>query len=259
MSDDRALSRRTVGRLTAGATAAGSLLLGKAFGAVSVDDGDAADGTRVAGPTPTVDLPDPTTDGTVSVESALATRRSRRQYAGDPLSLADLGQLLWAAQGLTAERPARSDLRTAPSAGATYPLELSVVAGDPGVEDLQPGVYRHERSAHRLVRRREGEFRAALQRAALDQQFVGAAPAAIVVTAVDARTIERYGQRGESRYVPMEAGHVGENLYLQAETRGLATVAVGAFRDDAVRSVLDLPDDHRPLYVFPVGTRRDTR
>jgi nitroreductase len=85
------------------------------------------------------------------------------------------------------------------------------------------------------------------------------APAAIVVTAVDARTIERYGQRGESRYVPMEAGHVGENLYLQAETRGLATVAVGAFRDDAVRSVLDLPDDHRPLYVFPVGPRRDTR
>jgi SagB-type dehydrogenase family enzyme len=258
MSDDRTLSRRAVGRLTAGATAAGSLLLGKALGAVSVGDGGTTT-TTAADATSTVDLPDPTTDGAVSIESTLATRRSRRQYADDPLSVADLGQLLWAAQGITAERPARSDLRTAPSAGATYPLELYVVVGDPGVEGVSQGVYRHDRDAHRLVQRREGDVQAALQRAGLDQRFVGAAPADIVVVAVDARTVDRYGRRGRTRYVPMEAGHVGENIYLQAEARGLATVAVGAFRDDEVRSVLDLSDDHRPLYVFPVGNRRDTR
>jgi SagB-type dehydrogenase family enzyme len=173
--------------------------------------------------------------------------------------MADFGQLLWAAQGITAERPTRSDLRTAPSAGATYPLELYAVVGDPGVEGVSPGVYRHERDAHRLVQRREGEFRTELRRAALDQRFVGAAPADIVVTAVDARTVDQYGQRGKVRYVPMEAGHVGENIYLQAEAHGLATVAVGAFRDEEVRSLLDLPDDHRPLYIFPVGNRRDSR
>jgi SagB-type dehydrogenase family enzyme len=256
MGDDRPLSRRTVGRLTAGVTAAGSLLLGKALGAVSID-GDAA-GRGTPEDATTVDLPDPTADGTVSVESALATRRSRRQYADSPVSPADFGQLLWAAQGVTAERPTRSDLRTAPSAGATYPLELYVVVGDPGVEGVSPGVYRHERDAHRLVKRREGEFRTDLRRAGLDQWFVGAAPADIVVTAVDARTVDRYGQRGKARYVPMEAGHVGENIYLQAEALDLATVAVGAFRDEEVRSLLELPDDHRPLYIFPVGNRRDT-
>jgi SagB-type dehydrogenase family enzyme len=108
------------------------------------------------------------------------------------------------------------------------------------------------------VKRREGEFRTDLRRAGLDQWFVGAAPADIVVTAVDARTVDRYGQRGKARYVPMEAGHVGENIYLQAEALDLATVAVGAFRDEEVRSLLELPDDHRPLYIFPVGNRRDT-
>jgi SagB-type dehydrogenase family enzyme len=257
MSDDRTLSRRTVGRLTAGVTTAGSLLLGKALGAVNID-GDAA-GHRTPEDATSVDLPDPTTDGAVSVESALAARRSRRQYADDPVALADFGQLLWAAQGVTAERPTRSDLRTAPSAGATYPLELYAVVGEPGVEGVSPGVYRHERGAHRLVQRREGDVRTELGRAGLDQQFIGAAPADIVVTAVDARTVDRYGQRGKARYVPMEAGHVGENIYLQAEARDLATVAVGAFRDEEVRSLLDLPDDHRPLYIFPVGNRRDSR
>jgi SagB-type dehydrogenase family enzyme len=257
MSDDRTLSRRTVGRLTAGATAAGSLLLGKALGAVSIDSDAANRGTSENATT--VGLPDPTTDGVVSVESALATRRSRRHYADSAVSLADFGQLLWAAQGITAARPTRSDLRTAPSAGATYPLELYAVVGAPGVEGVSPGVYHHERSAHRLVQRREGEFRTELRRAGLDQRFLDAAPVSIVVTAVDARTVDRYGQRGKARYVPMEAGHVGENIYLQAEARDLATVAVGAFRDEQVRSLLDLSEDHRPLYVFPVGNRRDTR
>lgn len=258
MSDGRTFSRRTVGRITAAAATAGSVLLGGAVGAFSVEDGDGdGDGGEPAeAATTTVDLPPPKTDGDTSVEATLAARRSRRAYADEPLSRADIGQLLWAAQGITEPHPDAVDFRTAPSAGATYPLEVFVVVGTPGVEGVAPGVYYHRRHEHRLVRRREGDFQAALQAAGLGQEWIGDAAVDLVVTAIDSRTTDRYGGRGRDRYVPMEAGHVGENLYLQAEARGLATVAIGAFRDREVRSVLGVSDEHRTLYVFPVGNRR---
>ena len=254
MGDERTLSRRTVGRITAAAASAGSVLLGGAFGAFSVDGDDGFD--PVGENTPTVDLPPPTTDGTVSVEATIADRRSRRTYTDEPLSKADLGQLLWAAQGITAPHPDGVDFRTAPSAGATYPLEVFVVVGNPGVEGVASGVYHHQRHAHRLEQRRAGDFQGSLQAAGLDQDWIGDAAIDLVVTAIDARTTDRYGRRGRDRYVPMEAGHVGENLYLQAEARDLATVAIGAFRDGAVRDLLGVSEDHRPLYIFPVGNRR---
>jgi SagB-type dehydrogenase family enzyme len=255
MSEQHTLSRRTVGRITAAAATAGAVLLGSAVGAFSIEgsDGD----HPVPSETTAVDLPPPTTDGETSIEATLSTRRSRRTFTDEPLSNSDLGQLLWAAQGITEPHPDGVDFRTAPSAGATYPLEVFVVVGTPGVEGIAQGVYYHQRHEHRLVMRREGEFLAPLQQAGLGQEWIGDAAVTLVVTAVDSRTTDRYGQRGRERYVPMEAGHVGQNLYLQAEGRGLATVSIGAFRDREVRDVLGVADDHRPLSLFPVGKRRE--
>jgi SagB-type dehydrogenase family enzyme len=255
MDDEPTLTRRTVERLTAGAAAAGSVLLGGAFGAFRVEGEDRE--RTVPADSETIDLPDPQRDGDVAVERAIARRRSRRAYAADPLSLADVSQLLWAAQGVTESHLRSVDFRAAPSAGATYPLDVFLVVGDPGVEGVAPGVYQYDNAAHRLVRRLTGNVQADLQDAAIDQEWVGAAAADIVITAIDERTTDRYGQRGSDRYVPMEAGHVGENIYLQAESRDLATVAIGAFRDADLLSVLDLDDEHRPLYIYPVGKRQD--
>lgn len=200
----------------------------------------------------TVDLPDPATTGTVAVESAIAARRSRRAFGDAPLALREVGQLLWAAQGITA--PA-SGHRSAPSAGARYPLEVFVVVGEPGVVGLATGVYRYDPDGHELALLREGNAQSELRAAASDQESVERAALDVVFTAVDERTTSRYGERGALRYVPMEAGHAGENLYLQAEALGLSTVSIGAVDDGRVRSILGAPENHRPLYVFPVGTR----
>ena len=127
--------------------------------------------------------------------------------------------------------------------------------GDPGVGDLDAGVYHYRPVTHELDLLERGDRRADLQAASIDQEAVGRAPVDVVVCAVDERTTRKYGERGEWRYVPMEAGHAGENLYLQAEALGLSTVSIGAFDDGRVRSLVGAPADQRPLYVFPVGAR----
>lgn len=197
-------------------------------------------------------LPTPDRDGDVSVERAIVNRRSRRSYGDQALERRELGQLLWAAQGVT-ERS--SGFRAAPSAGALYPLELYVVVGVAGVEGLDRGVYRYRPNGHDLVPGTSEDVQSQLQVAALDQDPVGEAAVDVVVCAVDERTTRKYDDRGRRRYVPMEAGHAGENLYLQVESLGLATVAIAAFRDEAVLDVLGAPTDRRPLYIFPVGAR----
>ncbi|MDP2497171.1 MAG: SagB/ThcOx family dehydrogenase [Candidatus Palauibacterales bacterium] len=196
-----------------------------------------------------VELPEPERTGDVSVETALERRRSRRDFADEPLSLDELGQLLWSAQGVTDRR---RGLRAAPSAGALYPLELYVTAGD--VSGLRSGIYRYRPGDHELVRTAGGDRRGELARAALNQRWVRSAPAVVVIAAIYERTAERYGDRAE-RYVHMEVGAASENIYLQAEARDLATVLVGAFHDGRVREVLDLPDDEAPLGLMPVGHR----
>ncbi|MGY4706194.1 SagB/ThcOx family dehydrogenase [Candidatus Bipolaricaulota sp. J31] len=196
-----------------------------------------------------IPLPEPRLVGEVSLEEAIARRRSIRSYADFPLTLAEVGQLLWAAQGITEPR---RGFRAAPSAGATYPLELHLVVGEGTVEGLAAGVYRYLPEGHRLSRRLSGDLRARLAAAALGQPWVRAAPVCIVITAVYRRTTARYGERGV-RYVHLEAGHVGQNIYLQAVALGLGTVAVGAFRDEEVAGLLELPADEEPLYIFPVG------
>ena len=189
----------------------------------------------------TVRLPEPRLDGQVSVEEALARRRSVRSFKGRELSLEEISQLCWSAQGVTEER---MGFRAAPSAGATYPLELYVFTRD--------GVFRYEPGAHTLERSQDRDRRDDLARAALDQRFVAEAPVVFVLTAFYARTARRYGTRA-GRYVHMEAGHAAQNVHLQAVALGLGSVPVGAFRDEEVSRILGLDDDESPLYVIPVG------
>jgi len=207
-------------------------------------------GNTCGGQARTVALPEPDRAGEVPVETAIERRRSVREIDPGPLSLRELGQLAWAAQGIT---DARSGFRAAPSAGATYPLEIDLLVT--GMEELPDGVYRYLPREHALVLRHAGDQRAAAARAAFDQPWVRDAPVVMLISAVMARTEARYGARAE-RYVHMEAGHVGQNVYLQATALGLVTVAVGAFDDDALASALGLADEERPLYLLPLGRSR---
>jgi len=193
--------------------------------------------------------PPSTTSGTISVEDALAKRRSIREYADKSLTIEQVMQLLWAAQGITL-RP--YGFRTAPSAGGTYPLEIYVVTKPSGIEGLEAGIYRYEPRDHRLVKRILGDFSAQLMAAALDQEWVGSAPLNFVVTAVFERTTGKYGERG-IRYVWQETGHAAQNIYLQAVALGLGNVVVGAFHDAEVERILELSDQEKPAYVIPVG------
>ena len=188
-------------------------------------------------------LPAPRETGTMSVEEALARRRSIREFRPDALDDATVGQLLWAAQGIT--DPAGH--RTAPSAGALYPLEL-YVASARGVHWYRPEIHGLE-----LVGR--ADRRPDLGLAALGQEVVASAPLIIVITAVLERTAARYGDRAE-RYVALEAGHAAQDVLLQATALGLGAVPVGAFDDSTVRRVLELPGDRLPLYLIPVGRPR---
>ena len=195
-----------------------------------------------------VKLPEPRYDSGVSIEETLLKRRSVRDYTGEPLSLEEVSQLLWAAQGITDPR----EYRTAPSAGATYPLEIYLVVGD--VENLTEGVYRYESAEHTLVKVLDGDWRAQLADAALGQSWVREGAVNIVFTAIHERTTRRYGDRG-IRYVHMEVGHAAQNVYLQAVALGLGTVVIGAFVDDQVAEILKLPQNEQPLYIMPVGRR----
>jgi len=192
-------------------------------------------------------LPEPMFAGDMSVERALAERRSRRDFQERALYKEQLSQLLWAAYGVT--EPMRG-LRTSPSAGATYPLEIYAVVGN--VHGLEPGVYRYISDGHKLELVVSGDVRAELMEAAVGQRMVGDAPVTIFYSAVFERTTDIYGERGV-KYVYMEIGHSAQNIYLQAEAMGLGTCAIGAFIDADVRRILNLPDDEEPLYMMPVG------
>lgn len=195
-----------------------------------------------------VKLPSAELKGKVSLEETIDKRRSVRRYRREPLDLSQLSQLLWSAQGITGGRR----LRAVPSAGATYPLEVFVLVGQECVNGLEAGVYRYLVDSHSLKLHRQGDFRPDLAAAALNQEFILQAPAALVICAVYDRTCRRYGSRGE-RYVHMEVGHAGQNVHLQAVALGLASVEVGAFQDEDVRKVLGVEEQVKPLYVMPVG------
>ncbi len=189
-------------------------------------------------------LPTPVLVGSKSLEEVLSQRRSVREYADLPLTMAEIGQLLWAAQGITDER----GFRTTPSAGALYPLEVYVVTAD--------GVFHYQPRGHFLRRLSAADVRAALCEVALSQEAVRRAPAVFVIAAVYQRTAVKYGAERSPRYVHLEAGHAAQNLLLEAVALGLGAVPIGAFDDQGVQRVLELPADHQPLYLIPVGHPR---
>ena len=190
-----------------------------------------------------IKLAKPNQTGSMSLEQAIAVRRSRRHFVPKPLTLEQIGQLAWAAQG----QDEGSNYRTTPSAGATYPLELFVITDE--------GLFLYLPAKHALEKLADKDLRSLLASAAWGQEFVQAAPLTLVFAAEFTRTTGRYGKRG-IRYVYMEAGHAAQNVHLQAEALGLGSVAVGAFDDAAVSKVLSLPRNLEPLYMVAVGYYR---
>jgi SagB-type dehydrogenase family enzyme len=184
----------------------------------------------------------------MSLGEAIRGRRSVREYGDGSLTMVEVAQLLWAAQGVV-----RGGYRTVPSAGATFPLAAYLVARR--VEGLESGVYRYEGRSGELVLTVEGDVSRSLAGAALGQECVGEGAVVVVLAADYGRTTGRYGERG-IRYVHMEVGHAGQNVSLVAEALGLGTVVVGAFEDARVASVLALPREEVPLYLLPVGRLR---
>ena len=200
-------------------------------------------------------LPLPKKVTSMSVEEAILVRRSVRSFKSEPISLEHLSMILWATYGIT---DVQRGFRASPSAGATYPLEVYAVVGEKSVMKsdggyVDAGVYKYVSELHALRLVRRGDHRDALAKAALGQQWVRQAPVDIVVTAVFERTTMFYGERGRVRYVPIDVGHLGQNIYLMAAALGLGTVAVGAFYDDWVARVIGLQPNEEPLYIMPVG------
>jgi len=196
--------------------------------------------------TTTYILPPPVTDGGMSVEYALENRRSQRSFQDKALSPEQISQILWAAYGIT---ESGRGLRTAPSAGALYPLEIYAVIGN--VDGVTPGVYKYIADGHKLALQREGDVRDELSGAAFNQSMVREAPASVFFSAVFSRTTERYGERGR-HFIYIEVGHAAQNVYLQAEALGLGTCAIGTVTDDA-KDIIGLPAEEDPLYLMPFG------
>jgi SagB-type dehydrogenase family enzyme len=191
-----------------------------------------------------ISLPAPVRAGQVSLEEVLYRRRSVREFSARPLTEQQIGQLLWAAQGITSSE----GLRTAPSAGALYGLEVYVTTS--------AGFYHYAPEGHQLERRSEEDLRPALCHAALDQESILGAGAVFVIAAVYARIAAKYGKERGIRYTHLEAGHAAQNLLLQAVALNLGGVPMGAFRDEQVQKVLSMPADQSPLYLIPVGVPR---
>jgi SagB-type dehydrogenase family enzyme len=188
-----------------------------------------------------IKLPEPKTNSAVSLEYAIKNRRSERGFSSDKLTLAQISQLLWAAQGIT---DPDWGLRSAPSAGAIYPLEVYVVRSS--------GIFHFVPEKNTLEQINNQDRRQALAQAALGQAFVQEAPVTFVLAANFVKVRQKYGGRTE-RYVYIEIGHAAENLLLQATALGLGAIPVGAFWDDIAKRVLSLPEELFPLYLIPVG------
>jgi SagB-type dehydrogenase family enzyme len=195
-----------------------------------------------------IELPNPRGFQGLSLETAIVTRRSQRDYTNAPLGLVNLSRLLYLAQGIT---QSEYELRAVPSAGALYPLELYAIVHR--AEGLAAGIYHYAVQTHKLERLQTGDFRLAIVTAGLGQDFLGQANVCLVISAVFQRTRWKYHER-TYRYVLMEAGHLGQNLYLAATALGLGVCAIGAFLDDPLNQLLQLDGQQEAaLYIVSVG------
>ncbi len=189
-------------------------------------------------------LPAPLTTGRMSLERTIARRRSEREFAQRPLTRKQIAQLCWAGQGITAPQ---EGLRSAPSAGALYPIEL-YAATSASVGHFQP-------SNNVIEQHVIGDIRPRLRQLAVNQKMITQAPVTFIIVAAIARTARKYGNRAE-RYCFMEAGHVAQNMLLQATALHLGAVPIGAFEDRRVATLLKLPKGQRVLYLLTVGYLR---
>lgn len=196
--------------------------------------------------TEAIELPSPRAPGRVAIDAILGGRRSVREFQAGSLTLAEVSQLLWAAQGVTEP----TGLRSAPSAGALYPLEIYVVVGD--VVGLDPGIYKYGIDRHALRLVTPGDIRRELADAALEQEWMADAAVIFVIAADYERTAVKYGGRAE-RYVHMEVGFAAENVCLQVVALGLGTTVVGAFVDEDVKRLVGMDEHEHPLCCLPVG------
>ncbi len=196
-------------------------------------------------------LPMPSHKGTVTVEEALKARRTKRSFKARSLTLKEFSQILWAAYGVTAKAPGYH-LKTAPSAGALYPIDIYTVVGKGGVDTLAPGVYHFRPENHSIKCIKEGDLRDSVAKDSLHQLWMAKAPVIMVITGEYSRSTAKYGQRGVM-YTHIEAGHVGQNVFLQAEAIGLKAGIVGAFDNKQIIETIGIPSSHNPLLIMPVG------
>jgi SagB-type dehydrogenase family enzyme len=188
-----------------------------------------------------IQLPEPQKTSGVSLESAILNRRTRRDFIEKDLDLALLGQLLWAAQGITHPE----GLRTVPSAGALYPLDLYLAT--------RTILGRYDPEGHSILVVQQGDFRGRITEAALNQDFIVRAACSFLLTSQPLKTSSRYGPDRSPRYIALEAGHAAQNLLLQACARGLCGVPVGAFVDDQIAMIFGLAPTQEPLYLLCIG------
>lgn len=189
-----------------------------------------------------IKLTQPRYDGSLSVEKALLERRTVRSYKDEPLNMAEISQILWAAQGIT--EPKRG-LRTAPSARALFLLNTYLLVGN--VTGLQAGMYKYQPQGHELVKIADGDVKAELYKA-VGQGTIKNAPAVLVFTGLSDRSTN-------PRWMYLEAGHAAQNVFLQAQSLKLGTVTVGGFKDADVMMALHLPNKEEPIYIMPLGRK----
>lgn len=194
-------------------------------------------------------LPEPGIKGEVSLERTIKNRRTIRSFTSERLTSEQFSQLLWAAQGITEDRGFK---RAAPSAGALYPMDIYAVVGAEGVQGLKAGVYHYEPKNHSVSLVSEGDLRNEVARASLSQMWMARPPLNFVITAEYDRITVKYGKRG-IRYAMIEAGHIGQNIFLHSEALNLGAGIVGAFNDEEVIRVMKIPLSHEPLLIMPVG------
>jgi SagB-type dehydrogenase family enzyme len=184
----------------------------------------------------------------LTVEKAIANRRSQRDFTDETMSLAELSHLLHYSSGLTDKR---QGLRAAPSAGATYPIEIYAAVNN--VEGLTKGIYHYLIASHELDLVREGDFRNEMSRAAQGERMFKQANVILALSAIFQRTQLRYRERAQ-RYIFFEAGHIAQNTYLLATSMRLGACAIGAFYDDEFNRLLGLDGKNESvLYLLAVG------
>ena len=197
-------------------------------------------------------LPEPRTDGDVSLEKSIKGRRTVRSFISESLTTEQFSQMLWAAQGITEEDGYK---RAAPSGGALCPIDIYAVIGNRGVKGLESGIYHYEPVRHAISLVKAGDHRVAIAKTSLSQMWMATAPVQMVITAEYERICSKYGERG-IRYAMIEAGHSGQNVFLQAEALGLCAGIVGAFDDKEVIRQMGIPNGHEPLLIMPVGYKK---